>query len=52
MKKHTADMFRLLQCLMCLNDPEICGCTEQDEDEHGMCKKARMREKEGEVKQK
>lgn len=36
------DKLRLLQCLYCVHDPGVCGCTEDDEDEQGMCKYYRM----------
>lgn len=31
------DQVRLLQCIFCMKDPQICNCTEADEDENGMC---------------
>ena len=30
---------RLMQCIECKNDPEYCGCTDDDEDDDGFCKK-------------
>lgn len=31
----------LMQCVQCGNDPATCGCTEEDEDERGYCRKYR-----------
>lgn len=39
------DQERLIQCIFCAEDPRTCGCDEKDEDEHGMCKKAKRRSK-------
>lgn len=33
------DLFRMRQCFYCLNNPETCGCSDDDEDENGHCKK-------------
>ena len=35
---HT-DKLRLMQCVYCRQDPTKCRCTEDDEDENGMCTK-------------
>lgn len=32
------DKVRLLQCAFCQQDPAICGCDENNEDEYGLCK--------------
>lgn len=37
------DKERLLQCVLCANDPDTCGCTEADEDETGLCTKYKKR---------
>lgn len=33
------NLARVMQCIECKNDPEYCGCTDDDEDEDGFCKK-------------
>lgn len=42
------DLKRLIQCVICANDPETCGCTDDDEDEQGFCLNYRKREWKGE----
>lgn len=37
------DYERLMQCILCENDPERCGCTDADENEQGMCTKYKGR---------
>ena len=39
----TNDKKRLFQCVTCRKNPEICGCTEKDEDVNGMCMKYKER---------
>ena len=38
-KLNENDRRRLSQCILCVNDPILCGCIDTDEDENGMCKK-------------
>ena len=33
------DKSRLMQCVTCQNNPDNCGCDDNDEDENGLCKK-------------
>ena len=40
-------MLQVNQCLNCINDPADCGCTEDDEDENGFCKKYKHRFEKG-----
>ena len=34
-----SDFERLMECITCGRDPGHCGCTDDDEDENGLCKK-------------
>lgn len=34
-----SDIERLSQCLLCGNDPETCGASEEDENAEGLCLK-------------
>jgi len=38
------NLARLMECIECGNDPDHCGCTEEDEDENGYCKRWRRKE--------
>lgn len=37
---------RMMQCVWCKNDPETCGCTDDDEDENGFCRQWAERKEE------
>lgn len=37
------DLLRVKQCINCEYHPADCGCTEDDEDENGFCKKYKRR---------
>lgn len=39
MIKRKADSIRLAQCLCCARDPLLCGATDEDEDQYGLCLK-------------
>ena len=41
-----SDIDRLTECVLCANDPETCGCTDNDDDEQGHCKNYKEREHE------
>lgn len=38
------DVLRLIECIQCAQNPALCGCTEEDEDEAGRCKRYVSRE--------
>ena len=40
------DRMRLVQCMKCKKDPDICGASEKDEDENGLCKLFKRRQDE------